>query len=537
MDVTRAQAPAVLSAQAGVPLAPPVARTTAGYVKGERTGGVIAFRGIPYAAPPVGPLRFASPRPPAAWSGVRDAREAAGTFLQPDGAGSEDALYANVWTPSTHQTTARPVLVHVHGGSWSSGGAAGVDGARLAERGDVVVVTFGHRLGVFGFGLHEELADPETGSYANWGLQDQVAALRWTHDNAAAFGGDPGNITLVGAEAGGASVHQLALLPVTRPLIRRIVPVSPAHVRAPGLSLTAEDARTVYDTLAARFGTTVPGLREVPAAELNAAWHRLFSVRPEERLVRSGRHYRGPVLDGVWLRAYDHEQPPPELPVLSVYAAPGRRTAGPGPADEAELRTWITDLLRQADPAADRTAADEVLRAYREAALAEGRTADLPSLWAAIREDAHFRHPVLSMADRHARAGRWPQYVMELALPAAADPGDPAQPAAARPGAAHEAAVALLFGTHGPAGRPAGTADGRPDREVTEAGEVFADLVVSFARTGVPRAPRVPDWPALSPGRPRALVLGGASVAGTGALPPQGQLRFWDDTGRVPGRA
>ncbi|WP_208618638.1 carboxylesterase family protein, partial [Streptomyces europaeiscabiei] len=248
--------------------------TSAGPVAGERTGRVAAFRGIPYARPPLGELRFASPRPPVPWREVRDAVRFADVSFQssipsrPVPPCSEDSLYANVWTP--HTRGSRPVMVYIHGGGWQAGAGSmpAYDGARLAARADMVVVTFNYRLGVLGFGLHEDLTDPLTGDFANWGLQDQQALLRWVRLNAAAFGGDPDNITVCGTSAGGASAWQLALLPGLRGLIRRIVSISPSHVTPPATSLTPEDSRTVYRAVARRLGTTVAGLREVPAEAL-----------------------------------------------------------------------------------------------------------------------------------------------------------------------------------------------------------------------------------------------------------------------------
>src|SRR5688572_5457140 len=133
-----------------------VVRTTAGRVTGAREGGIVAFRGVPYAAPPTGELRFASPRPPVPWRDVRDATRFSPPFVQAGPAhSSEDALYANVWTPGP--AGRRSVLVYIHGGGWQvgAGSVPTFDGARLAAAGDIVVVNFNYRLGVFGWGLHE----------------------------------------------------------------------------------------------------------------------------------------------------------------------------------------------------------------------------------------------------------------------------------------------------------------------------------------------------------------------------------------------
>ncbi|HEY4377873.1 MAG TPA: carboxylesterase family protein, partial [Acidimicrobiales bacterium] len=307
--------------------------TTAGVVAGEWRGGIAHFRGVPYARPPVGALRFGSPRPPVPWDGVRPATGFGPVFVQSGhfGPGAEDALYANVWTPDIRGD--RPVLVYIHGGGWKvgAGSLADHDGSRLARRGDLVVVTFNYRLGAFGFGLHEEFADERTGSPANWGLQDQVALLGWAQDNAGAFGGDPDNITLAGTSAGGASAYQLARLPEVRRIVRRIVPISASHAWAPADSTTPEDCRLVYRTIADRLGTTIPGLREVPTAVLHKAWETVFSGDPRTRIVASGREYRGPVLDGEWMTDFDYRAPGSGLPILSVHTTTeGSFYTGPG---------------------------------------------------------------------------------------------------------------------------------------------------------------------------------------------------------------
>lgn len=498
-----------------------VVRTRAGSVRGTTAGGLSTFLGIPYARPPTGPLRFASPRPPFPWRGVRDATKFGPPFVQADvDDSSEDALYANVWTPST--TGRLPVLVYLHGGGWQlgAGSVPNYDGARLARRGELVVVNFNYRLGAFGFGLHEDLVDPSTGSVANWGLQDQAALLRWVYENAEAFGGEPGNITVAGTSAGGASAHQLALLPQLRGIIRRIVPISAAHVRAPAFSLTPEDSRTVYDHMAARLGTTVPGLRSVPAAGLRRVWETVFSGSPTGRIVHSGREYRGPVLDGEWMPGFDHELRPPGVPVLTVHT----RTEGtfftvaglsvlpapPVPTNEIELRDAIRAVLHKLVVEVPEHMVDRCLTGYRDVAATPA------AIWAQVWGDGLLRHPILRMADRHARTVQTPQYAMEFAHPATTT----------EVGTPHEATSKFLFGTHGNAANIATYGDSPLDRRVSD---TFMELVASFARDGVPRCAGTPDWPILRPDGAGMFVLGGPEVAELAITATPRHLRFWDD--------
>ncbi|MCB1056313.1 MAG: carboxylesterase family protein, partial [Acidobacteria bacterium] len=213
--------------------------TTCGRVRGAEKGGIHSFLGIPYAEPPVGRLRFAPPRPPASWSGVRGAFDAGPVapqhhllsgFIGPllrrvAGRQAEDCLYLNVWTPGPGPQK-RPVMVFFHGGAFilGSGSTFLYDGRQLARRGDVVVVTFNYRLGAFGFldpvGLG---ADPDCGAATNLGLRDQLAALAWVRDNAESFGGDPANVTVFGESAGAMSLGALLAAPAARGLFRRAV--------------------------------------------------------------------------------------------------------------------------------------------------------------------------------------------------------------------------------------------------------------------------------------------------------------------------
>ena len=197
----------------------PVVRTKAGDLRGAYENGIAVFRGVPYAAAPVGELRFAPPQPAPAWRGVRDATQdgpiapqgrsrlahVMGDFERPQ---SEDCLTLNIWTPAP-DSEKRPVLVWIHGGAFASGAGSlpWYSGERFAANGDVVVVSINYRLGALGFLCLPGVSD------GNLGLLDQVAALRFVRDNIAAFGGDPDNVTVVGQSAGAASIAILMTMP------------------------------------------------------------------------------------------------------------------------------------------------------------------------------------------------------------------------------------------------------------------------------------------------------------------------------------
>src|SRR3984885_6148143 len=210
----------------------PVVNTAGGLVRGTSSSGVSTFLGLPYAAPPVGDLRWRPPAPAAGWRGIRDATQfgpscpqaQVGNPLLPPGTISEDCLYLNVYAPAvgSDDQGGRPVLVWIHGGGLVQDGARDYDGSKLAADG-VVVVTINYRLGALGFLAHPALASRPGGSAGNYGLMDQQAALRWVQRNIARFGGDPRNVTIAGQSAGGLSVLAQLVSPGARGLFQRAI--------------------------------------------------------------------------------------------------------------------------------------------------------------------------------------------------------------------------------------------------------------------------------------------------------------------------
>jgi para-nitrobenzyl esterase len=295
-----------------------VVRTDAGQVQGTAHDGYRTFQGIPYAAPPVGDLRWSAPRPAQKWTGVRDATRPSEPCAQSAGAGAasttEDCLYLNVTTPDADRP--RPVMVWLHGGGLSWGSGSAFDPHRLAVGGGVVVVTVNYRLGLFGFLGHEGLAD--SGAY---GLQDQQAALRWVQRNAAAFGGDPRRVTLFGESGGAWAVCGQLAAPGARGLFHRaIIQSGTCATEPPANGIRYGDApmssyRSLAaahadgDALAAAHGCAdVACLRALSADELNKGYDALVMssvaygtrVLPEHpsTALATGRFNRVPVLTG-----------------------------------------------------------------------------------------------------------------------------------------------------------------------------------------------------------------------------------------------
>lgn len=264
-------------------------RTEAGRVRGTSrdANGVLAFKGIPYAAPPLGPLRWRAPQQPARWNGVRDALAFGAGCLSSlandhrPGPRDEDCLYLNVWTAARHADEKRPVMVWIHGGGFQFGSSANpaTDGAALAARG-VVIVSFNYRLGVFGFLAHPGL-DAEVPS-GNYGLQDQLAALRWVKANIAGFGGDPDNVTLFGESAGAMAVGMLMASPLAHGLFHKAIGQSGAFWDGRhGPLQSFDEARALGRAFVRQEGDgSIAALRELPADRLNAAAPWSFDTSP-----------------------------------------------------------------------------------------------------------------------------------------------------------------------------------------------------------------------------------------------------------------
>jgi para-nitrobenzyl esterase len=334
--------PTVLAPRA-VAQAAPRATTKNGVVEGiTLASGVRTFRGIPYAAPPVRENRWRAPQPVQSWSGVRMADRFADQCMQAriygdmmfrNSGNSEDCLYVNVWAPANARPDAAlPVLFYIYGGGWAAGDGSEprYDGESMAKRG-IVVVTLSHRLGIFGYFSHPELtAESPQHASGNYGSLDQAAALRWVHDNIAAFGGDPRTVTIAGESAGSFAVSGLMASPVSRGLFARAIGESGAFFGSTiKVNSLAESEQNGVKFAQAVGATSIAALRALSATELLEASGRpgmpaflpnidgWFFPKDPAQIYAAGEQATVPLLAGwnsmeVPGRAILHEDPTPE---------------------------------------------------------------------------------------------------------------------------------------------------------------------------------------------------------------------------------
>ncbi len=281
----------------------PVVRTLAGRVRGQTLeGGIHAFKGIRYGAD-TAPRRFMAPLPPTPWKDIAEAVAYGAASPQggkePDQA--EDCLFLNVWTPGLSEGAGnggkRPVMVYIHGGAYASGSGSAplYDGARLARRGDVVVVTLNHRLNLFGYLYLARLGgldDPRFADSGNAGQLDLILALQWVRDNIAAFGGDPGNVMLFGQSGGGAKIATLMAMPAARGLFHKVATMSGQQVTAGGPRNATARARAVLE----KIGLTADRAGAEAASRLPVA-ALLAGLKATDPVAGSGGVYAGPVVD------------------------------------------------------------------------------------------------------------------------------------------------------------------------------------------------------------------------------------------------
>ena len=484
-----------------------IVRTADGAVQGitlppRRGKSVTVFKGIPYAAPPVGPLRWRPPQPVAPRDGVRPALAFGDDFPQAANprlrapAESEDCLYANVWAPAGAAPGSLPVMVWVHGGGFAAGSGSDLrsDGALLAYR-NVVVVSFNYRSGLFGFLAHPGLSrESEHGVSGNYGLLDQIAAFEWVKRNIAAFGGDPQRVTAFGVSAGSASISLLLASPMGKGLFQQAALHSPGAARPLSTLAEAEQAGL-------KLGDDIDALRQLTPQELFA---KTPLLSPKVRGLTTPRVLR-PIRDG-WLLPQD------ERPVLKA----GRQHAMPllvgSNADEGTLLTKPCPIAGVADYRemvkanfGDAAATAERLYAATKDSEARPRVAEMFA-------DTQFNYGTRLLAEAMSRveSKTW-RYLFTRRRPHQQD------------GPHHGEEVASVFGTIADA-PPGETADhDGTDREISTA---MMQAWTAFAATGNPNAPTLPRWAPYDPAADNYMEFGDTVAPGRAWRKPQ--LDFLD---------
>jgi para-nitrobenzyl esterase len=449
-------------------------RTDLGLVSGApgNNPAVHVYKGIPYAAPPVGDRRWKKPQSPAAWTGVREAKEFSAPCMQvpypqtsiyysPLGAVSEDCLYLNIWT--TSEKAKQPVMVWIHGGGYTRGTGATptYNGENLAQKG-VVVVTINYRLGIFGFLAHPELTkESDVHSSGNYGLLDMVAALQWVQKNIAAFGGDPKRVTIFGESAGSSAVNFLMASPLAKGLFQRVIGESGANF---GRGAKLAD----MEQNGARLGTL---------ADLRA--------KSAEDVLKIEGSFR-PGVDGWFLPEsvsdiFAHGKQS-DVPVIAGYNADESRTLAPWPAT-GTAKSFLDQTHKRFG---DRS--EEFLKLYPVASDEQAAEAHYNST-----RDQGMGWQMRTWVRNQGKSGKAPAYLYHFTR-------IPPGPTAEKYRAYHAAEIQYVF------------ANLRPGRPWEDADRKLADTMSSywanFAATGSPNGKGLEKWPAYEAKSDPAMIFG-----------------------------
>ncbi len=502
--------------------------TRYGRVRGFVDNGVHIFKGIPYGASTAGTGRFMPPRPPRSWTDVRDARTlgptapgafgvAAESMNDPGVAAmlagaaesvppSEDCLVLNVWTPDPQDGGKRPVMVWCHGGGFfaGSGGGKWSDGTNLARYGDVVVVSFNHRLNILGFLYLAELTDGRFPDSGNAGMLDAVAALEWVRDNIAAFGGDPGNVTLFGQSGGGFKISMLMAMPGCQGLFHKAIVQSGSAIRGNPPAVATKHALWVLDHLGLKAGEA-DALQSLPLDRLIDA-----ATMVLKRVGVPGENPFVPVVDGRTLPRdpFDPDAPAVSagVPMLIGTAKDESRMLLAGDAavfnlTEDQMRARLIAFLDVGAAETDRIVA--VIRQQRPAAT----PSDI--FFAATNARMLWLNAV-AQAERKAAQGAGAVYMYRF------DWNIPIL--GGRLGAPHSVTTPFAFRTVDAAASMVGT--GPEPRALSDR---VSDAWLAFARSGNPNHPGLPEWPRYDGARRVTMLFNDDCLV---ANDPDGALRI-----------
>jgi para-nitrobenzyl esterase len=464
---------------------PPAALTVSGEVTGVREDGVAVFRGVPYGAD-TGPGRLRPPMPPAPWRDPRPCLAYGSASPQRGGEPnqSEDCLRLNIWTPAV-DAGRRPVIVYIHGGAYATGSGSSplTDGARLAARGDVVVATVNHRLGPLGYASLARLA-PGFEDSGNLGQLDLVLALQWVRDNIAAFGGDPGCVTVVGQSGGGAKIATLMAMPAAAGLFHRAVTMSGQQVTASG-PLNATRRAEVWLEAMGLTPDRVEAVRTLPV-------ERLIEAAGATDPILGGSLYFGPVLDGRSLTRHPFwpDAPAQSARIPMMIGNTREETLaflGNDPANAGLTWDSLPDRLTPSQMRID-VAPEEVTAWYR--AHHPEMTPD-QVLVRATTAARSWRAAVIEAEMRAAQGS--PAFVYQLDWASRMPNG--------RTGAYHTSDIPLMLDN------VAAEGSGAVGPWAQVMADIMSDTLLAFARTGDPNRSDLPRWTPYSLDRRETMIM------------------------------